>query len=59
MISAVTAVNFDLRAFDTLGEEAILFAAVTGVVVLMRHMREEDQSERLPQGAHRSATVAR
>lgn len=42
----VTALNFDLRAFDTLGEEAILFAAVTGVVMLMRHMREEDQSER-------------
>ncbi len=42
----VTALNFDLRAFDTLGEEAILFASVTGVVMLMRHMREEDQSER-------------
>jgi multicomponent Na+:H+ antiporter subunit B len=42
----VTALNFDLRAFDTLGEEAILFAAVTGVVMLMRHMRDEDQSER-------------
>ncbi len=42
----VTALNFDLRAFDTLGEEAILFAAVTGVMLLMRHMREEDQSER-------------
>lgn len=42
----VTALNFDLRAFDTLGEESILFAAVTGVMMLMRHMREEDQSER-------------
>ena len=42
----VTALNFDLRAFDTLGEESILFAAVTGVMLLMRHMREEDQSER-------------
>ncbi|MGH2871101.1 MAG: MnhB domain-containing protein [Solirubrobacteraceae bacterium] len=42
----VTALNFDLRAFDTLGEEAILFAAVTGVMLLMRHIREEDQSER-------------
>lgn len=41
----VTALNFDLRAFDTLGEEAILFAAVTGVMMLLRHMREEDQSE--------------
>lgn len=42
----VTALNFDLRAFDTLGEESILFAAVTGVMLLMRHMRHEDQSER-------------
>ncbi|HWD70160.1 MAG TPA: MnhB domain-containing protein [Solirubrobacteraceae bacterium] len=42
----VTSLNFDLRVFDTVGEEAILFAAVTGVVMLMRHMRDEDQSER-------------
>lgn len=42
----VTALNFDLRAFDTLGEEAILFAAVTGVAVLMRHMRDEDGRDR-------------
>ena len=42
----VTALNFDLRSFDTLGEESILFAAVTGVMMLMRHMREEDQSDR-------------
>ena len=42
----VTALNFDLRAFDTVGEEAILFAAVTGVVLLMRHIREEDRSQR-------------
>lgn len=42
----VTSLNFDLRVFDTLGEEAILFAAVTGVVMLMRHMRDEDQTER-------------
>lgn len=41
----VTALNFDLRAFDTLGEEAILFAAVTGVVMLMRHIREEDKGD--------------
>src|SRR5579863_344678 len=42
----VTALNFDLRAFDTLAEEAILFASVTGVMLLLRHMREEDQRER-------------
>lgn len=37
----VTALNFDLRAFDTLGEEFILFASVSGVALLLRHMRDE------------------
>lgn len=39
----VTAVNFDLRAFDTLGEEYILFASVLGVTLLLRVAREEDE----------------
>jgi multicomponent Na+:H+ antiporter subunit B len=34
--NAVTAVVFDYRGFDTLGEEFILFAAVMGVVLLLR-----------------------
>ncbi len=42
----VTAINFDLRSFDTLGEESILFACVAGVMLLMRHMRQEDGAER-------------
>ena len=29
---AVTAVNFDIRGFDTLGEEFILFTSVMGVL---------------------------
>src|SRR3954452_12290940 len=37
----VSAVNFDYRAFDTLGEEFILFTATTGVVLLLRHLRGE------------------
>jgi multicomponent Na+:H+ antiporter subunit B len=37
----VTALNFDIRAFDTLGEEFILFASVAGVAVLLRHLRRE------------------
>jgi multicomponent Na+:H+ antiporter subunit B len=37
----VTAVNFDYRAFDTLGEEFILFAAVVGVTSILRAMRGE------------------
>lgn len=39
----VTALNFDIRAFDTLGEEFILFTSVTGVVLLLRTMRDEEQ----------------
>jgi multicomponent Na+:H+ antiporter subunit B len=41
----VTALNFDIRAFDTLGEEFILFASVTGVAVLLRHLRDEAEVE--------------
>jgi multicomponent Na+:H+ antiporter subunit B len=41
----VTALNFDLRAFDTLGEEFILFASVSGVALLLRHLRDEDDEE--------------
>ena len=44
--NAVTAVNFDYRGFDTLGEEFMLIAAVTGTVVLLRGSRGEDLSRR-------------
>ena len=37
----VTAVNFDYRGFDTLGEEFILFAAVIGVASILRTLRGE------------------
>jgi multicomponent Na+:H+ antiporter subunit B len=43
---AVTTVNFDVRGFDTLGEEAILFAAVVGVAVLLRILRDERERPR-------------
>ncbi|HEX3316428.1 MAG TPA: MnhB domain-containing protein [Solirubrobacteraceae bacterium] len=39
--NAVSAVNFDFRAFDTVGEELILFVAVTGVVLLLRGQRAD------------------
>jgi multicomponent Na+:H+ antiporter subunit B len=39
--NTVAFVNFDLRAFDTLGEMSILFAAVVGTVVLLRQTRDE------------------
>ncbi|MFI7012351.1 MnhB domain-containing protein [Streptomyces sp. NPDC050145] len=41
--NVVSAVNFDQRSFDTLGEESILFAAVLGTVVLLRQTRDEDR----------------
>ncbi len=41
----VTALNFDIRAFDTLGEEFILFVSVSGVALLLRHMRDEPEDE--------------
>lgn len=37
----VTAVNFDYRALDTLGEESILFASVVGVLLLLRIQPDE------------------
>ena len=42
----VTALNFDLRAFDTLGEEFILFGSVSGVALLLRQLRDEHKDER-------------
>jgi multicomponent Na+:H+ antiporter subunit B len=43
MDNAVNATTYDIRGFDTLGEEFILFAAVIGVVLLLRD--EEGRSE--------------
>ena len=37
----VTAVVFDYRGFDTMGEELILFAAAIGTALLLRDVREE------------------
>jgi multicomponent Na+:H+ antiporter subunit B len=41
--NTVTATVFDYRGFDTMGEEFILFAAVTGVALLLREPREEER----------------
>lgn len=50
---AVTAVNFDIRGFDTLGEEFILFTSVMGTVLLMRRQKDE------PAGDHEDQTPGR
>lgn len=49
----VTAVNFDYRAFDTLGEELMLVAAVSGTLVLLRGRRGESVSDRPAQAGER------
>ncbi len=47
----VSAVNFEYRGFDTVGEEFILFSAATGVATVLRQLR----GERERQGADESA----
>ncbi len=55
----VNAINYDYRAFDTLGEEFILFTAVLGVSMLLR--REEGKSvmpaAKVADAQHLSAAV--
>lgn len=40
----VTAITFDYRGLDTLGEELILFASVIGVAVMLRRHRDEREA---------------
>ncbi|MEV6206243.1 MnhB domain-containing protein [Kitasatospora sp. NPDC051914] len=44
--NVVSSVNFDIRAFDTLGEESILFGTVLGATLLLR--RAPDERRRRP-----------
>lgn len=53
----VTAITFDYRGLDTMGEEFILFAAAIGMVVLLREQRDErreSESESEEDGAQGS-----
>jgi multicomponent Na+:H+ antiporter subunit B len=52
--NVVSAVTFDYRGFDTLGEEFMLFAAVMGVALLLREARDEGER---PEDAVRSDAV--
>ncbi|MGH6876009.1 MAG: MnhB domain-containing protein [Rhizomicrobium sp.] len=57
----VSAVNFDFRGLDTLGEEYMLLCAVTGAVLLLRGTRGEDSGDRavrLPGRPHEDASDA-
>jgi multicomponent Na+:H+ antiporter subunit B len=44
-VNAVSSVNFDLRAFDTLGEEFVLFAAAVAALLLLRRFHDEEERE--------------
>ncbi len=43
----VSAVNFEYRGFDTVGEEFILFMAAVGVSTVLRHLRGERRARRM------------
>lgn len=38
--NGVTAVVFDYRGFDTLGEATVLFTAATGVILIFRRLKK-------------------
>ncbi|MGD9675337.1 MAG: hydrogen gas-evolving membrane-bound hydrogenase subunit E [Candidatus Bipolaricaulia bacterium] len=41
--NSVTAIVFDYRGFDTLGEATVLYAAVVGVLIAFRALRKEER----------------
>jgi multicomponent Na+:H+ antiporter subunit B len=51
----VSAVNFEYRGFDTLGEEFILFGAAIGVATVLRHLRGEREHKARDEAAGRDA----
>jgi multicomponent Na+:H+ antiporter subunit B len=59
--AVVTAVNFDYRGFDTLGEEFILYAAALVLVLLLRRLREERRAtpERRRRYVHTTSAAIR
>jgi multicomponent Na+:H+ antiporter subunit B len=50
----VSAVNFDYRGFDTLGEEFILFTAAAGVGIVLRMLRGERERSAVDEAADRA-----
>ena len=49
----VSAINFEYRGFDTLGEEFILFTAAAGVSIVLRRLRGERQRAPVDEAADR------
>ena len=58
----VNAITYDYRGFDTLGEEFILFSAVTGVMLLLRPEGEKEKKKQqepsTPENFRESATLS-
>jgi multicomponent Na+:H+ antiporter subunit B len=51
----VSAINFQYRGFDTVGEEFILFAAAAGVATVLRQLRGERRSPARDEAMDRTA----
>ena len=50
----VSAINFDYRGFDTLGEEFILFVSVMGVLLLLRQQHDQTKTEPVDEAPQRA-----
>jgi multicomponent Na+:H+ antiporter subunit B len=55
--NVVSAITFDYRGFDTLGEEFILFAAAVGGAILLRADRDERALEEAKELANQRADI--
>jgi multicomponent Na+:H+ antiporter subunit B len=53
----VSAINFDYRGFDTLGEEFILFTAAAGMSIVLRRLRGERNRSPVDETADRDVPV--
>jgi multicomponent Na+:H+ antiporter subunit B len=51
--ASVSAVNFDYRGFDTVGEEFILFTAAAGMSIVLRRLRGERERPAVDEAADR------
>jgi multicomponent Na+:H+ antiporter subunit B len=54
----VSAINFEYRGFDTLGEEFILFTAAIGVATVLRHLRGERERPERDEAMDRNVPAA-
>jgi len=54
----VSAINFEYRGFDTLGEEFILFTAAIGVATVLRHLRGERERPARDEAIDRNVPAA-